>query len=114
MTRAPRNAILGTTTGGSMRVSAAVLAVLIAATGASAQDDPTVRWGAVLDLRGARSGESASWLESGLGKTRYGALDGRTASVLSLGQVSLVADARLTEILGAHLQANFDALPPES
>lgn len=94
-----------------MRVWGMVLAVLMSGAGASAQDDPAVRWGAVLDLRGARSSDSVSWLESGLGKTRYGALDGRTASVLSLGQVSLVADARITEILGAHLQANFDAEP---
>ena len=108
------DAILGTeaNTGVSMRVAAAVVvAVLLSATGASAQEEPAIQWGAVLDLRGVRSGSSESWLSGGLGKTRYGALDGHRANVLALGQASLVADAHLTEILAAHVQANFDAEP---
>ena len=94
-----------------MRLPAAVLAFALSAGGAMAQDEPGIRWGAVLDLRAARSGTSASWLSGGLGKTRYGALDGRPASLLSLGQASFVADAHVTEILAGHVQANFDAEP---
>jgi hypothetical protein len=92
---------------------AGTLALLVFAATATAQedDDRALRWGAVLDLRAVRSSASESWLAGGLGKTRYGALDGDAASVLALGQASLVADAKASEVLGAHFHANFDADP---
>lgn len=95
----------------------ATLALCLVAGAASAQDAEDnaeaarLRWGAVLDLRAVRSGTAESWLSGGLGKTRYGALDGHPANLLALGQASVVADAKLSEVLGAHLQANFDADP---
>jgi hypothetical protein len=90
----------------------AMLAVGISAGSAFAQEEePALKWGAVLDLRAAHGSSSVSWLEGGLGKTRYGALDGNPASILSVGQASLVADARLTEVLAAHVHANFDVEP---
>jgi hypothetical protein len=93
-------------------VSAAVLTLAVAGAAAPARcEDAGLRWGAVLDLRGVRSSESPSWLSGGLGKTRYGALDGDTAHLFALGQASFVADAKLSEVLGAHFQANFDADP---
>lgn len=95
------------------RTGCAVLALSLCAAAGHAQetDEAAIRWGALLDLRAARSSGSESWLAGGLGKTRYGALDGNTANLLALGQASLVADARLSEILGAHVQLNFDAEP---
>ena len=95
------------------RTGRAVLALSLCASAAGAQeaDDGALRWGALLDLRAARSSGSESWLSGGLGKTRYGALNGSTAHQLALGQASLVADAKVSEILGAHVQVNLDAEP---
>lgn len=98
--------------GRMMRAPAATLALCLWVAAASGQEeDRALRWGAVMDLRAVRSSSSESWLDGGLGKTRYGARDGHDANVLALGQASLVADARLGEVLGVHVQANFDADP---
>ena len=98
-----------------MRAPALALAVAVAAAPAFARDADgdtgRLRWGAVLDLRAARASASESWLSGGLGKTRYGALAGGGRNLLALGQASFVADATLSEVLGAHIQANFDAEP---
>ena len=72
-----------------MRLPAAVLAFALSAGGAMAQDEPGIRWGAVLDLRAARSGTSASWLSGGLGKTRYG--EGRVTAFESNVTASVIA-----------------------
>ena len=91
-----------------------IVVLLLAAARASAQDaepEPRLRWGALLDLRAVRGSEQVSWLDSGLGKTRYGARANGGRDVLAIGQASLVADAALTEILGAHVQVNLDADP---
>src|SRR5688572_25816381 len=98
------------------RTGCAALAFCLSAAAGGAQetDDASIRWGALLDLRAVRSSDSLSWLSGGLGKTRYGSLDvldGDTAHLFALGQASLVADAKMTEILGAHVQVNFDADP---
>jgi hypothetical protein len=98
-----------------MTRAAALLLVLLASAAAAQEDEegekPKIRWGAVLDVRAARASASGSWLSGGLGKTRYGALVQGGRNQLALGQASLVADASLTEVLSAHVQANFDAEP---
>jgi hypothetical protein len=97
---------------GSARALAVVL--LVAGGPASAQEEdaePRLRGGALLDLRAAHGSGQVSWLDSGLGKTRYGARANGGQDALALGQASLVADATLTEILGAHVQLNLDADP---
>jgi hypothetical protein len=96
------------------RTRAALAVLVLAAARASAQEEeaePRLQWGALLDLRAARGSEEVSWLDGGLGKTRYGAKANGGRDLLAIGQASLVADARLTEILGAHVQVNLDADP---
>jgi hypothetical protein len=98
--------------GRSRRILA--VALVLAAARASAQDEdaePRLRWGALLDLRASRGSGEVSWLDAGLGKTRYGARANGGRDVLALGQASLVAEAAITEILGAHVQLNLDADP---
>ena len=90
-----------------------VVAIVLAAGAASAQEEaePRIRWGALLDLRAAHGSDQVSWLDGGLGKTRYGARENGGRDVLALAQTSLVADAKITEIFAAHVQLNFDAEP---
>jgi hypothetical protein len=93
------------------------LAVVVSGSGAAAQEAPgqeaapALRWGAVLDLRAAHGSGERAWLDGGLGKTRYGAPASAGRAHLALAQVSVVADADLSEILTAHVQANLDAEP---
>ena len=99
-----------------MKAMMAAALFIVAAASVSAQEavpeeGPSLHWGAVLDLRAARGSEEVSWLDGGLGKTRYGARANGGRDVLALGQASLVLDGKLTEILGAHVQVNLDAEP---
>ena len=99
-----------------MRIAAMAAAVLLAAPAVPAQDaepepDARLAWGALFDLRAARGSAETPWLASGFGKTRYGAHAEGGRALFALAQASLVADAELTPILTAHVQANFDAEP---
>jgi hypothetical protein len=96
-----------------MRRSATAL-FLALATPALA-DEPTVKLGALLDVRYARTDSRRSWLDGGFGKLRYGGnVEGRRASLLRLSQLSLLVDAELSPVLDAHLQVNADAEPDEA
>jgi hypothetical protein len=64
----------------------------------------------------AAAGDRLSWRDGGFGRTRYGGVDrdgdgagDDDAQGLHLGQLSLVARARLAEDLLAHVQVNLDA-----
>jgi hypothetical protein len=64
----------------------------------------------LLDLRGVRTDSTRSWMDGGLGKTRYGPpVTLNPATLLRLSQVSLLADAPIGEIVSAHVQVNGDA-----
>lgn len=79
-----------------------------------AQEDtefPKFTLGGVFDFRFARTDDTLSWLDRGLGKTRYGALDGRKAELFRLSQVSLSGGVAFSDIFSARLQLNIDADP---
>src|SRR4029453_2206419 len=94
---------------------AALVVLLIALVPAPAgADDPTIKVGALIDLRYAHTDDTRSWLDSGQGKLRYGAGVNGPADLLRLSQVSLLLDAELNPVLGAHVQLNIDAEPDEA
>jgi hypothetical protein len=77
-------------------------------------DDPTIKMGGLLDVRYARTDDTRSWLDGGQGRLRYGAGVNGPADLLRLSQVSLLVDAEVGPVLGAHLQLNVDAEPDEA
>jgi len=76
--------------------------------------DPQVKVGALIDLRYAHTDDTRSWLDGGQGKLRYGAGVNGPADLLRLSQVSLLLDAEVNPVLGAHVQLNVDAEPDEA
>ena len=72
---------------------------------------PRVTWGALLDMRAVRSDDTVSFLDRGLGKARYGSLDDRPATLLTLGQASFTLAFDVSENLGGHVQLNVDTEP---
>jgi hypothetical protein len=84
---------------------------LAAAPAARAEDLQRLRLGGVLDLRAARTDESAGWLDGGLNKTRYGAEDGRARTVARVAQVGLLLSADASHSLGARVHLEGDAEP---
>ena len=102
-----------------MRHPIAVLALLVWVTPAGAQEEaedehPRVTVSGVAEVRYAHTGGVESWLDGGLGKTRYGALQGRAADLFAVPFVALVVDANHEERLFAHVQLNADAEPDAS
>jgi hypothetical protein len=76
--------------------------------------EPTRRLeaGLLFDVRLARAGGTRSFMDGGLGKTRYGGDEnGGSRSLLRLSQLSFVADARFSPNFGAYAQLNFDGEP---
>jgi hypothetical protein len=68
--------------------------------------------GLLVDVRFAHTGETQSFMDGGLGKTRYGSDEhGGSRSLFRLSQLSFTADARFSRTLGAHAQLNVDAEP---
>lgn len=59
-----------------MRTAIALLAALVSAAVAAAQEEPDedlrVTVGGVAEVRYAHTGDTKTWLDGGLGKTRYG------------------------------------------
>jgi hypothetical protein len=94
----------------SRRVALVLLAVPVAARA----DDPTVKVGAVIDLRYAHTGDEASYLDRGPGKLRYGAGVNGAANLLRLSQLSLLLDAEINPVVSASVQLNLDAEPDEA
>lgn len=98
-----------------MRQTTGLLFVLLAAVlPAAAQEEdepPRFTVGGILDTRLARTDLTRSWLDGGLGKGRYGGLNGEEAELARLAQASLLLDASLGELLTAHVQLRVDAEP---
>jgi hypothetical protein len=85
-------------------------AALAVAVPLKAADSDGVRLRGLLDMRAVRTDTTRSWLDGGLGKTRYGPPVGEArATLLRLSQVSLLVDAPLGDLLSAHVQVNADA-----
>lgn len=86
--------------------------VLTAAASPAQDEPPHFSVGGILDTRFVRTDDTRSWLDAGLGKSRYGALvGGEEAELARLAQASLLLDASLSEVLLAHVQLRIDAEP---
>jgi hypothetical protein len=88
-----------------------IVPLLVGAMGglAGAGDGEGLTVGGLFDLRGAYTDDTPSWLDGGLGKTRYGPPVAGRAALFRLSQASLLVDAPVGELLSAHLQVNGDA-----
>jgi hypothetical protein len=82
------------------------------------EEYPKLRIGGLLDVRFARTDDTAASLEGGLGKTRYGGarldpsrLAAEKASLFRLSQASIVFQAELSSDLGTTAHLNLDAEP---
>jgi hypothetical protein len=100
-----------------MRFPIVVLAALVSASSAVAlaqdesEDDLEVKVGGVAEVRYAHTGDTESWLDGGLGKTRYGAKEGHAADLFSVPLVALVVDAAYQDVVTAHVHLDADAEP---
>lgn len=64
----------------------------------------------LLDARAVRTDRTRSWMDGGLGKTRYGPpVTDSPATLLRLSQASLLVDAPVGALVAAHFQVNADA-----
>ena len=94
----------------SWRIGIATLAAASVPLAADAGEFPRLRPRLILDARAAYADGSRSWLDAGLGKTRYGT--GGGGEVLGrLSQASLLLDADLSHALRVRVQSNLDADP---
>jgi hypothetical protein len=75
------------------------------------EEESTVEVGGILETRYAHTSTTTSWLEGGLGKTRYGGFEGRASDILAVSQAALLVDAHPSELVSIHVQANLDAEP---
>ena len=85
-----------------------LVALLLVAANASAEEGFRLRAEGLVDLRLVRADETATWLDGGLGKLRWGGEDGDARTVPALAQASVVLRAGLGESLRALVQANVD------
>jgi hypothetical protein len=75
----------------------------------AAEGFPDIRLSGIVDFRAAATDDTASWLDGGLGKLRYGGgKDGDGRVIARLAQADLVARARLNWSLEAVLQLQYD------
>ena len=87
---------------------ALALCLLVRALEAAEGEGPQIH--GLLDMRAVRTDHTRSWLDGGLGKTRYGPPVGDDeATLLRLSQVSLLVDAPIGDVVSAHVQVNGDA-----
>jgi hypothetical protein len=80
------------------------------ATACAAQDRP-VTVGVLLDGRAVFTDDETSWLDGGLGKTRYGGSNGERQTLFRLSQASLLLTGHAWQTLSAEVQINVDAEP---
>jgi hypothetical protein len=89
--------------------SAFLLAVVMAVPSVAEEGEGPAVHG-LLDVRAVRTDATKSWLDGGLGKTRYGPpVRPERATLLRLSQLSLLVDAPLGDIVSAHVQVGGDA-----
>ncbi|HEY6555448.1 MAG TPA: hypothetical protein VI669_18975 [Vicinamibacteria bacterium] len=89
-----------------------LLTFLVSAPGALAQEESlNISFGGLLDVRAIRTDRTQSWFDGGLGKTRYGGVDGERATLFRLAGASVLLTAATSEVLSASVQVNIDAHP---
>ena len=85
-----------------------LLAALLFAVPAAAEEGFRLRVGGLVDLRAVRTDTTTGWLDGGLGKLRWGGEDGDRRTVLALARSAIVLHANLGEELRAFVQADVD------
>ncbi len=89
-------------------LSLLVCVLALPALGAS-EEEGGLKVTGLLDIRGVATDDTRSWLDGGLGKTRYGPPVAGRATMLRLSQLSLLVDVPIDDWLTAHLQVNGEA-----
>ncbi len=74
-------------------------------------DTPAFSFRSVWDFRFARTDETTSWLEAGLGKTRYGGEDGSSRHLFRIAQAAFVFSTNPERALAGHVHVNLDLEP---
>ena len=87
-----------------MKLCFLTCAVMLALPGAGASAAPDAEWRGLLDLRAVDSDAGRSFLDSGLGKTRYD----QNSPRLSIGQAVLRGDVDVLDSVSASLELNAD------
>ncbi len=72
-------------------------------------DYPDIKFGGLLDLRAVRTDRSTSWLDSGLGKTRYGGDANESRLCGQVGEAALLITTHLNWASSAHFYIKYDA-----
>jgi len=98
-----------------MRIIPALAAAFVAAGSGAfvlAQDEaPHFKVGGILDTRYVHADDTRSWLDGGMGKLRYGTLNGGEADLFRLAQAAVNVDGTLSEDFDVHVQVKVDAEP---
>jgi hypothetical protein len=87
------------------------LALCVMAIGAVQADDepPDLEWGGLLDLRVAKTDDTVSWLDHGLGKTRFGADSNGDRLIGRVAEAALLVTSHLNWSTSAQLYLKYDA-----
>lgn len=70
---------------------------------------PDITLGGLLDLRAARTDDTTSWLDHGLGKTRYGGAAGDSRVLGRVAEAALLINAHLDWSTSGQLYIKYDA-----
>ncbi len=93
-------------------MAVALLTFMVLAPAVLAQEEfPKLSFGGLLDARVIRTDTTQAWLDGGLGKARYGGVDGERATLFRLAGASLVLSGATSDFLSASVQVNIDAHP---
>lgn len=85
-------------------------ALILSLNGAQADDDyPDISVGGLLDLRAARTDDTASWFDHGLGKTRYGGSAGDSQSLARVAEAALLVTSNFNWSSSGRLYLKYDA-----
>ncbi len=85
-------------------------ALILALCSAQADDSyPDITLGGLLDLRAARTDDTTSWLDHGLGKTRYGGTAGDSRVLGRVAEAALLITSHLNWSTSGQLYIKYDA-----
>jgi len=83
--------------------------MLLGMPAAASEGFPKIRFQGLLDVRTAAADDTVSWLDGGLGKTRYGGSgDGDGRFIGRLAEASLIALPQFSWALSGHFHIKFD------
>ncbi|MCI0413324.1 hypothetical protein L0222_11060 [bacterium] len=102
---------MDTTTHLKMKFLSIVFFCIFSSCALADDEFPKLQFGGLIDVRFAKTDEARSWLDGGLGKTRFGSLGEEGSELLRLSQGSLLLTAAASDDLSARLHVNIDAEP---